>query len=70
MQIGFNPASMAILIGHLAVGLIFPWAGATAATAFAAGEVSLGRMIRVGVVATVLFVFIVATIHRMMAPLI
>ena len=70
VQIGFNPASMAILIAHLAVGIMFPWAGATAATAFAAGEVSIGRMIRIGVAATVLFVFIVATIHLMMAPLI
>ena len=70
MQIGFNPASMAILIAHLAVGIIFPWAGATAATAFAAGEVSIGRMIRVGTTATVLFVIVVATIHHMMAPFI
>ena len=45
-QIGFNPASMAILIGNLAVGLIFPWAGATAATAFAAGEIGIERMIK------------------------
>ncbi|MBM3821230.1 MAG: hypothetical protein FJW14_19740, partial [Acidimicrobiia bacterium] len=30
-QIGFNPASMAILLGHLGVGLVFPWAGATSA---------------------------------------
>ena len=28
-QIGFNPASMAILIANVAIGLIFPWAGAT-----------------------------------------
>lgn len=60
-EIGFNPASMAILIGNVAVGLIFPWAGATAATAFAAGEVDMPRMIRVGVV---------ATIHLMMETLI
>jgi sodium-dependent dicarboxylate transporter 2/3/5 len=70
VQTGFNPASMAILIGHLAVGLIFPWAGATAATAFAAGEVELGRMIRIGVVATALFILMVATIHVLMAPLV
>jgi sodium-dependent dicarboxylate transporter 2/3/5 len=70
MQIGFNPASMAILIAHLAVGIMFPWAGATAATAFAAGDVSIGRMIRIGIAATFLFIFIVATIHLMMAPLI
>ncbi|HEX2458651.1 MAG TPA: hypothetical protein VHJ58_00770, partial [Vicinamibacterales bacterium] len=58
-QIGYNPASMAILIGNLAVGLIFPWAGATAATAFAAGEI--------GIISTVIFIVVVATIHVMLA---
>jgi solute carrier family 13 (sodium-dependent dicarboxylate transporter), member 2/3/5 len=67
VQIGFNPASMAILIAHLAVGVIFPWAGATAATAFAAGDVGLVRMIRVGLVSTVVFILVVATIHVLMA---
>jgi solute carrier family 13 (sodium-dependent dicarboxylate transporter), member 2/3/5 len=67
VQIGLNPASMAILIAHLAVGVIFPWAGATAATAFAAGDISLVRMIRIGLVSTVVFVVVVATIHVMMA---
>ncbi len=68
IQIGFNPASMAILIAHLAVGLIFPWAGATAATAFAAGQVDLRRMITLGVITTILFILVVATIHIVMAP--
>ena len=66
-QIGFNPASMAILIGNVAVGLIFPWAGATAATAFAAGEVRMDQMIRIGLLASVLFIVITATIHVLMA---
>ena len=43
--------------------------GAVAATAFACGEVSMERMIRIGVVATVVFTGIVATIHLMMAGL-
>ena len=68
IQIGFNPASMAILIAHLAVGLIFPWAGATAATAFAAGDVDLRRMITLGLITTALFILAVATIHVVMAP--
>ncbi|MGH9255765.1 MAG: SLC13 family permease [Vicinamibacterales bacterium] len=66
-QIGYNPASMAILIGNLAVGLIFPWAGATAATAFAAGEIGIERMIRIGAIATVVFIAVVATIHVVLA---
>ena len=66
-QIGFNPASMAILIGNMAVGLIFPWAGATAATAFAAGEIGIKPMIRIGAIATAIFIVVVATIHVMLA---
>ena len=66
VQIGYSPASMAILIGNLAVGLIFPWAGATAATAFAAGEVSLDRMIKIGVLVTAIFIAVVATVHLLL----
>ena len=69
-QTGFNPASMAILLGHVGVGLIFPWAGATSATAFAAGEVSIARMIWIGLAATVILIVLVPTIHLMMAPLV
>jgi sodium-dependent dicarboxylate transporter 2/3/5 len=69
-QIGFNPASMAILIGNVAVGLVFPWAGATAATAFAAGDVGMDKMIKVGIVATVVFIVLVATVHFLMAGLV
>jgi solute carrier family 13 (sodium-dependent dicarboxylate transporter), member 2/3/5 len=69
-QIGFNPASMAILLGHVGVGLIFPWAGATSATAFAAGEVGLARMMWIGLAATVILIVLVATIHLMMARLV
>jgi sodium-dependent dicarboxylate transporter 2/3/5 len=69
-QIGFNPASMAILLGHVGVGLIFPWAGATSATAFAAGEVGLARMIWIGLAATVILILLVATIHLVMARLV
>ena len=68
VELGFNPASIAILIANVALGLVFPWAGATAATAFAAGEVGLKPMIRIGVITTALFIFIVATIHIVMAP--
>jgi solute carrier family 13 (sodium-dependent dicarboxylate transporter), member 2/3/5 len=69
-QVGFNPASMAILIGNVAVGVIFPWAGATAATAFAAGEIRMDRMISIGVVATLIFIVITATIHLLLAGLV
>jgi solute carrier family 13 (sodium-dependent dicarboxylate transporter), member 2/3/5 len=67
VQIGYNPASIAILIANVALGLVVPWAGATAATTFAAGSVEMKQMIRVGIVTTLVYTTIVATIHLMMA---
>lgn len=69
-QIGYNPASIAILIANVALGMVFPWAGATAATTFTGGEIDMRRMMRIGVVATITFVLIAATIHLMMSPFI
>jgi len=60
---------MAILIANTAVGVVFPWAGATSATAFAAGEIGLDKMIRIGVMATVALIVVVAGIHLMIAPI-
>jgi solute carrier family 13 (sodium-dependent dicarboxylate transporter), member 2/3/5 len=68
VELGFNPASIAILIANVALGLVFPWAGATSATAFAVGDIEMGRMIRVGIVATAAFVSIAATIHLLLSP--
>lgn len=68
-QIGWNPASMAMLIPNVAVGIGFPWAGAAAGTAFATGEIDIKHMVRVGILATVIFAIIVATIHLLMAPI-
>jgi solute carrier family 13 (sodium-dependent dicarboxylate transporter), member 2/3/5 len=70
VQIGYNPASIAILIANVGVGLILPWAGATSATVFAGGEITMPQMIRIGVVATVVLAGIVATIHLMLAAFI
>jgi sodium-dependent dicarboxylate transporter 2/3/5 len=67
-QIGYNPASIAVLIANVAIGVALPWAGATSATAFAAGDVDMGRMVRIGVVATVVLVVVTATIHLILAP--
>ena len=67
VEVGYNPTSIAILIANVALGLVFPWAGAASATAFGAGAVSLRQMIRVGVVATVLFTLVVATIHLLLS---
>jgi sodium-dependent dicarboxylate transporter 2/3/5 len=67
VQIGYNPASIAILIANLAVGMALPWAGATTATAFAGGDVDMRRMIRIGIVATAAFAVVGATIHLFIA---
>jgi di/tricarboxylate transporter len=68
VQVGFNPASMAILIANVSLGLVFPWAGAASATAFSVGEIEMGRMIKVGIVATLVFAILTATVHILMAP--
>jgi solute carrier family 13 (sodium-dependent dicarboxylate transporter), member 2/3/5 len=70
VQIGYNPASIAILIANVALGMVVPWAGATAVTTFTAGEIDIKQMIRVGIVATAVYTTIAATIHLMMAGII
>ena len=67
-ELGFNPASMAILIANVALGLVFPWAGAVEATTFTVGDITMGKMIRIGLVATVVFVTVTATIHLLLSP--
>ena len=68
-QVGFNPASMAMIIPNLGVGLMVPWSGAVAGAAFATGEIEMRMMLRIGAVATVLFAFLVAIIHILLAPI-
>ena len=67
VQVGYNPASIAILIANVAVGVAFPWAGATSATAFAGGEIDMRRMVWIGVVGTAGFAVAAATIHLVIA---
>ncbi|MCZ6753346.1 MAG: anion permease, partial [Acidobacteria bacterium] len=67
-EIGFNPASIGMLIANVALGIMLPWAGAAAGTAFATGEVDMKNMIRVGAVATIVFSILVAGIHILLAP--
>jgi sodium-dependent dicarboxylate transporter 2/3/5 len=67
VQVGYNPASIAILIANVCLGLALPWAGAAAATAFSIGQIEMGRMIRVGIVATAVFALVTATIHVLLA---
>jgi len=68
-QAGFNPASIAMIIPAMGVGLMLPWSGAVAATAFATGQIEMRNMIRIGAVATVVFAFLVTGIHILLAPI-
>ena len=67
-QVGFNPASMAMIIPNVAVGLMVPWSGAVAGTAFASGEIEMKNMIRIGAVATLIFPLLVASLHILLSP--
>lgn len=68
--VGHNPASMSMMIANVALGLTFPWAGAAAATAFAVGDVDMKTMMKVGIVATMLFAAVAATIHLLLGHLV
>ncbi|MEE2839199.1 MAG: SLC13 family permease [Acidobacteriota bacterium] len=69
MELGFNPVSIAILVTNLAVGILFPWSGASAGTAFASGYLDMKEMIKVGVVGTAFLMVISVTIHFIFAPI-
>ena len=68
-DVGFNTASMAMLIPNNALGIMFPWAGAAAATAFATGYLDLKQMMKVGAVATLVLALLTASVHMLFAPL-
>jgi sodium-dependent dicarboxylate transporter 2/3/5 len=68
IEVGYNPASMAILIPNVAVGIALPWAGASAGTVFASGFIPMKRMLRVGIVGTALLVVLAVVIHYLFAP--
>ena len=65
---GFNPASMTMLIPNNGLGIMFPWAGAAAGTAFATGYLDLRERIKIGTVATVFHVVITASTHSLFSP--
>jgi sodium-dependent dicarboxylate transporter 2/3/5 len=67
-QVGLNPATMAILIPNAAVGIALPWAGASCGTAFATGQIEMKDMIKIGLVATLVFAFTTAAVHLVLAP--
>lgn len=68
MDVGFNPVSIGILVTNLAVGILFPWSGASAGTAFASGYLDMREMIKVGIVGTVLLIVLSVGIHFIFEP--
>ena len=67
-QIGFNPASMAMLVPNLAVGFALPWAGTSTGLAFAIGKLDVKEMAKVGIVATLAYSVLVAALHILLSP--
>ena len=69
VQVGFNPRSVAMLLGNVAGGMMFPWSGAPAAMAFASGEIDIKNMIRIGLIADGLLAVTAAVVHLLFAPI-
>ena len=67
-EIGFNPASMAMLVPNLAVGFALPWAGTSTGLAFAIGKLDVKEMAKVGIVATLAYAVLVAALHILLSP--
>jgi sodium-dependent dicarboxylate transporter 2/3/5 len=68
-QVGFNPASMAMLMADVAIGKIFPWAGPAAAVCYASGEVSMKDMIKVGLVVTFVVTAAIVLVNMAFSPI-
>ena len=68
-QIDFNPASIAILVPSSAVGVLFPWAGATTATAFGFGQISMRELIKVGLLAELILILVVSSYCFLFEPI-
>jgi sodium-dependent dicarboxylate transporter 2/3/5 len=68
IDVGYNPASIAILIPNVAVGIALPWAGASAGTVFASGFIPMQRMLKVGILGTALLIVVAVVIHYLIAP--
>ena len=69
MEVGFNPISMAMLIANVGLGIMFPWAGAAAGTAFATGYLDMREMVKVGFFATLVLIVVTATVHILFSPI-
>lgn len=67
-QVGFNAAALAMLLGNVGGGMMFPWSGAPTAIAFASGEINIRDMIKVGLIADAILAVTVALTHLLFGP--
>ncbi len=67
-QVGFNPAAITIMVPATAMGIIFPWAGATVGTAFAIGRIELKDLIRIGILAEIIIIAVAGTYCLILEP--
>ena len=67
-QVGFNPAAITIMVPASAMGIVFPWAGATVGTAFAIGQIELRDLIRIGILAEIIIIVVAGTYCLIFAP--
>jgi sodium-dependent dicarboxylate transporter 2/3/5 len=67
-DIGYNGAILARIIAGTALAVAFPWGGAASGSAFASGQITFGRMFRIGAVVTVLNALIVILLSMLLVP--
>jgi anion transporter len=67
-DIGYNGAILARIIAGTALAVSFPWGGAAAGSAFASGQITFGRMFKVGVVVTIFNMIIVTVLSMLLVP--
>ena len=67
-DLGFNPASTAVILANVAIGKAFPW-GTAPSVVYASGEASIKDMVKVGLVASILLPVTVALVHILFAPI-
>jgi sodium-dependent dicarboxylate transporter 2/3/5 len=58
LPMSVHPAAIAIVVGATSVGVLFPWAGATVATVYSFGQISLRDLMRVGILAHILMILV------------
>ncbi len=67
LRMGLDVTTVVMLIPNLSIGIMWPWSGPTAATAFASGKIRMKDMVGIGVLATIAFGLTVTVMHMLFA---